>query len=158
MLADSDLSSDMGCRSSGLMTRYGCFLQEWLLSIPLFVGWFFSLHGTVSGLVFPAGWFVMGSATGITCHLGRLARRECGDLRFVCLSLYKKYPVWLNWVLALVCIGVLLKPFFALSVYLAAGLAFYRGYAFRGMEKKGLGALFLDMSIRLAGGIVLGRI
>ncbi len=145
-------------QNANLIARYRYFLQEWLLSIPLVVGYFLSTRNFVTIIVIFSGWFVMGLATGIACHLGSLARQECRDIRFVCFSLYRKYPAWLNWLFISICIGVLVKPIFALSVYIASGLAFYRGYAFKRVEKKAWVILFLDLLIRLAGGIVLGRI
>ena len=158
MQADNNPLADTKYRNSELINRYRCFLQEGALSIPLFIGWFFSPRNTGSSVLFIVAWFVISVITGIACYLGNLARRECGDLRFVCYSLYKKYPAWLNWIFVLLCVAVLVKPFFALCVYIAAGTAFYRGYTFKGMEKKAWSNLMIDVLIRIAGGIVLGRI
>jgi hypothetical protein len=135
----------------GILYRF--FLWECLWSLPVFAGWLFSTRTPGACILFATAWLALAAVTGIARFTGNLTRRECGDLRFMWYSLYNKFPRWINWVFGLICVAVLFKPLFGLTVYAAAGLAFYRGYEEPGKQK--WKTSIPDSLIRIAAGLVL---
>lgn len=136
-------------------TLYGNFLREWLLSSLIVGGWLLSSRATPDVILYAVAWIGLAAATGIARFVGNITQRECGDLRFMWYSIHNKFPIWVNWIFGVVCAAVLFKPFFAVTVYAATGLAFFRGYREPGRQNWKM--LVPDMLVRIAAGLVLLR-
>jgi hypothetical protein len=125
---------------------------EWILSLAVWVGFIISRSNATWYL---AAWLATGIVTGIARYIGNITRRECRDLRFMFYSLHNKIPFWINWLFWLTILTMLVKPFFAVPIYVSVVLAFQRGYRDYKNFKLFWITLIIDCAVRMVSSLLL---
>jgi len=108
-------------------------------------------------IYFIAAWIAISILTSVSSYTGQLTRIECKDLRFIWYSLHKRIPEWIIWLFWATAAAVLLSPLYALCAYISVGFAFYRGFWFRRHCMGYRFITFIDISVRIAGGFIIGN-
>ncbi len=133
----------------------GVKCRELIFSAFIWLAFLLTPRDLRSFVLFLSAWIVMAVLTGIAGHIGLMTRMECGDIRFMWLSLYGKLPRWTLWIFWLLLLPALLRPTFGIPAVASVGLSFYRGYHFVRVCTGWRIITMIDISIRLLAGILL---